>query len=113
MIEEDISNSCFRYVSKNRIVEGVFKPESEDSFIPREELRFKSMIGSNSPNKSSSSDFTVKTTINSKGRAYREKSPQEKKEVKPLYFLDESPVESDDESENSEVINQVDKLMLG
>ena len=118
MIDEDITNNCFRFVSKNRIVEGVFKPEAEDSFIPREEVRFKSLINPNSPQKNTPSDFTAKTSVATKSRGYREKSPTEKPlKYKPAesqqYFLDQSPVESDNESEDSEVINQVDKLMLG
>ena len=77
IVDEDVANSCFRYVAKNRMVEGAYKPESEDSFIPREELSFKSLIADHSAHKNGSGNFAVKTSINTKSRGYREKSPQD------------------------------------
>lgn len=61
----------------------------------------------NTPNMTSS-DFSPKSEIH-----LTEPKTESKKPTETPVFLDQSLAESDNESDNTEIKNQIDKLMLG
>lgn len=99
-------------------MEGTFKPEVEESFLPRHEVKTQIIIGSRPNCQYTSSDFSAKTVVHKKEgseviqpEAQTENKEKTKENVK--YFLDQSPVDSENENESndSDIENQVDKLI--
>jgi hypothetical protein len=74
VIEREISNRYFRYVPRNRIVNGTFKAELDDGFIPSNEIKVHSMIGGRNSNMTLSKgvenivNFATKTVVGKKNR---------------------------------------------
>jgi hypothetical protein len=103
VIDDHVTNRCFRYVPRNRIVYGTFKKEEdseEDRFFPRVDIQVHTAM---EPSRTSSSFGSANVGVESK-RAIKKGDWEDKGwREQSSKLLDKEEVESENEGSNSEI----------